>query len=160
MLLYLSVCAARHSYAGPTNCCRLCLVRRRDELSIPASRAINLLFEVLSTRARRGNQAAGDGLAYTTVLFVQNNPRLIFHFPPRLSARLSLRGPTQNLLGCLLRSHERRYGNRQLRRNEPYPHARRIHHRFMIASQPVVILRGTGHVLGPKSWQSRAKQNI
>jgi len=74
---------------------------------------------------------------------------LIFH---RVSARLSLRGPSQNLLGCFLRGHERRYRNRQLRRNEPYLHARRIQRRFMIPSQAIVIFRRAGHVLGPESW--------
>jgi len=90
-----------------------------------------------------------DGLAETTVLFLQSNPRPIFR---RVSARLLLRGPSQNLLGCLLRSHERRYRNRQLRRNEPYLHAWRIQRRFMIPSQAIVVLRGAGHVLGPESW--------
>jgi len=120
-----------------------------DGLSIQTGRAIGALFDVLSARARRGNQAAGDGLAETSVLFLQSNPRPIFR---RVSARLLLRGPSQNLLGCLLRSHERRYRNRQLRRNEPYLHAWRIQRRFMIPSQAIVVLRGAGHVLGPESW--------
>ena len=158
-MLFLPFCLCCETLCvGPANCCRLCVVRRmcclasiqrRDGPSIQIRRAINLLFDALNARARRGNQAAGDRLAETTVLFLQSNPRPIFH---RVSARLSLRGPPQNLLGCLLRSHKRRYRNRQLRRNEPYLHARRIQRRFMIPSQAIVVLRGAGHVLGPESW--------
>jgi len=59
--------------------CCLASIQRRDGLSIQASRAINLLFDFLSARARCGNQAAGDGLANTSVLFLQNNPRPIFY---------------------------------------------------------------------------------
>src|ERR1700674_1334941 len=88
-MLFLPFCLCRETLLHwPTNRCTLRLVRRtcclasiqrRDGLSIQTSRAINLWFDVVSALARRGNQAAGDGLANTTVLFLQNNPRPIFH---------------------------------------------------------------------------------
>jgi hypothetical protein len=43
-------------------------------------------------------------------------------------------GATQNVLTYLARSLERHYTHRQLRRNAPYPHARRIHSRLMMPS--------------------------
>jgi hypothetical protein len=45
-------------------------------VSIQTGRAINVLFDVLSACAGRGYQAVADGLANTTVLLLQDNPRL------------------------------------------------------------------------------------
>jgi len=50
--------------------------RTKAGLSVQTGRAINVLFDVLSARAGRGDQAEGDRPANTTVLFLQDNPRL------------------------------------------------------------------------------------
>jgi hypothetical protein len=55
----------------------------------PDRPAINVLFDVLSAREGRGDQAEGDGLANTTVLFLQDNPRL--RQDTRLSACIHFR---------------------------------------------------------------------
>jgi len=72
--------------------------------------------------------------------------------PASLSARPLLRGATQNLWSYLLRGLVSLYTQHELRRDAPCPPALRIHSRVIKSSQAIAILRGTGHVLGPKPW--------
>jgi hypothetical protein len=79
------------------------------------------------------------------------------HFLVGLSARLLLRGATQKPLRCLLRGLEHLNTPRQLPRNAPFPHTRRIHSRLIKPSQAIAILRGTRDILALQLWQSRKK---
>jgi hypothetical protein len=77
----------------------------------------SLSFFVLNACVDHGYPAERDELARTTAL---------------ISARLLLRGAAQNLLTYLLHCLEQLYAHRQLRRNAPYPRARRIYSRPMM----------------------------
>jgi len=59
-------------------------------LPIQIGRATNVLFDVLSARAGRGDQAEDDGLANKTVLISAR--QFSTHFPVGVSAILLLRG--------------------------------------------------------------------
>jgi hypothetical protein len=64
----------------------------------------------------------------------------------------------QKVLRQVLRRHGRVFSHRQVKGKAPCPSAGRIHVCFMMPSQAIVVVRGTGDVLGRKPWQSRSKK--